>query len=371
MKKTIFLVLMLFVLSVANVRTQVRIGGIDDPHGSAVLDLNENNTAMSANLGLALPRVAIDDVDEASPVTNPAVGLMVFNTKPNTINGKGVGAYVWDGSKWQALKNCTLAPDSPTIQGDDANDDCPDVVNTYFVEPDANTIAYVWTVPSGWSIISGNGSNRISVRTPAGATSAQTGDISVFAFNACGVSDAVGFAVTVPVICLGESTMTIGSNDYKVYTYPDNIGTWMVENSKEGTSYFAKAYGATDLPDGAGDYPAGARGYYYTWEQAMLEGNACPDGWSLPNSAQWTALVNYLNSAGIDNRDQYWGQNSELAGYYYSYYDVWANWDDSNVWWVSGVENVMVAFGWGADWTVLVGPQSSNGWPGSVRCIKG
>jgi hypothetical protein len=71
--------------------------GINDdgsnPDPSAALDIK------STDRGLLIPRVAINDVNNASPVTAPVEGLLVYNetgTEP-------VGFYYWDSTKWVKL----------------------------------------------------------------------------------------------------------------------------------------------------------------------------------------------------------------------------------------------------------------------------
>ncbi len=54
---------------------------------------------------------------------------------------------------------------------------------TYSVPPISNAIDYVWTVPTGATITSGNGTNTITVSFPANASS---GNITVYGKNSCG-----------------------------------------------------------------------------------------------------------------------------------------------------------------------------------------
>lgn len=65
--------------------------------------------------------------------------------------------------------------------------------NTYTVNAVPGATSYIWTVPGGWTIVSGQGTNSISVITgPAG----QNGDIGVSAVNLCDTSAAYLFPVT-------------------------------------------------------------------------------------------------------------------------------------------------------------------------------
>lgn len=60
--------------------------GTTKPDPSAILDLN------STNKGLLLPRMS---QDQRNAISNPAMGLMIFQTDQN------VGTYVYDGTIWQ------------------------------------------------------------------------------------------------------------------------------------------------------------------------------------------------------------------------------------------------------------------------------
>ncbi|MGV3642453.1 MAG: ice-binding family protein [Adhaeribacter sp.] len=60
----------------------------------------------------------------------------------------------------------------------------------YTVAPLANAASYTWTVPAGWTITAGQGSERIQVQ--AGQ---QPGNVSVVAANSCSQSPAVTFAI--------------------------------------------------------------------------------------------------------------------------------------------------------------------------------
>jgi uncharacterized protein (TIGR02145 family) len=94
-QKLFFLMLTLFMLSVASVQAQVTIGADEPPHSSAVLDLQ------SDNLGLKLPTIELGDVSvfQLSGTTTNAEGIMIYNKSDETTGGSGKGIYVWEG-KW-------------------------------------------------------------------------------------------------------------------------------------------------------------------------------------------------------------------------------------------------------------------------------
>ena len=86
---------------------------------------------------------------------------------------------------------------------------------TYSLSAVTNATTYSWTVPSGWTITSGAGTNSIVV-TPG--TAGQNGLISVTAENACGTSQASTLQVAVnalPTVNAGSDT-TVCANDFPI-----------------------------------------------------------------------------------------------------------------------------------------------------------
>ena len=74
-------------------------------------------------------------------------------------------------------------------------DQCPALTGqTYTIGSVAGATTYTWTVPAGWTITGGAGTNSITVTTGAAG---QNGNITVTAGNTCGTSAAQSLAVTV------------------------------------------------------------------------------------------------------------------------------------------------------------------------------
>jgi hypothetical protein len=91
MRKNLFLALTLFMMSVASMNAQVRKGVEDVPDASAILELR------SSNLGLLLPQVQLDAIDDEDHLAAAAVnGLLVCNTEGNL----PYGVYYWSNSQW-------------------------------------------------------------------------------------------------------------------------------------------------------------------------------------------------------------------------------------------------------------------------------
>ena len=74
----------------------VGIGSNPTPDSSAILDLN------ASNKGFLPPRIALQAKNAATPVSNPAQGLLVYNTATagNAPNQVSPGYYYWDGGLW-------------------------------------------------------------------------------------------------------------------------------------------------------------------------------------------------------------------------------------------------------------------------------
>ncbi|MFD3003741.1 gliding motility-associated C-terminal domain-containing protein, partial [Pontibacter toksunensis] len=121
---------------------------------------------------------------------------------------------------------------------------CAGEEKTYTTPVNPTASAYNWSLPAGWEILSGKGTNSITVRV--GAT---TGDVAVTVVNLCGNSKSASLAVTVndklaaPAItgtagaCIGERlTYTIpavtGATGY-TWTVP---ATWRLVSGQNTTS---------------------------------------------------------------------------------------------------------------------------------------
>jgi hypothetical protein len=101
------------------------------------------------------------------------------------------------------IRPITSAPDVPTGTAIV----CPSIIGlTYTVPSVANTTAYSWTVPSGWTITGGSTTNSLIVNTQVAATS---GNIIVSVNDSCGSNFSNSLAITVkPPIPARPSTIT-------------------------------------------------------------------------------------------------------------------------------------------------------------------
>jgi hypothetical protein len=104
MRKNLFFVLTLFILSVASANAQVTIGNDSEPRKGAVLDLSQQNGTPG---GLLLPKVTLTTLTEFglqalndTEQTN-VTGLVVYNQ--TAAEGISKGVYVWIGNKWMLI----------------------------------------------------------------------------------------------------------------------------------------------------------------------------------------------------------------------------------------------------------------------------
>jgi hypothetical protein len=100
MRKNLFLMLTLLLLSAVSMNAQVNIGSVNDPHKGALLDLSQN----SSELGVLFPNVYIFNTKQfqlnEDEKVNPT-GMVVYNS--NASLPDGMGLYAWNGSEWKSM----------------------------------------------------------------------------------------------------------------------------------------------------------------------------------------------------------------------------------------------------------------------------
>ena len=135
---------------------------------------------------------------------------------------------------------------------------CPGATSqTYSITADPNATTYTWTVPTGWTITAGAGTNSITVTS---GTAGQNGDITVTASDLCGTSAASALSVTVgnaapsaPGTIIGTATQCpgIASQTYSIATVANTTNyTWTVPlgwtiTAGQGTDNITVSSGAT------------------------------------------------------------------------------------------------------------------------------
>jgi hypothetical protein len=142
MKKMIFLMLALLMLSAASMNAQVNIGSVNDPHKGAILDLSQSEL----NLGLLFPKVYLFNTREFTlPVDESvdAIGMVIYNNNASLPDGRGL--YSWNGTEWKSMSGSTAnscIPVTATTTSTKEGNNAKITVNVTAGNP---TYTYVWS----------------------------------------------------------------------------------------------------------------------------------------------------------------------------------------------------------------------------------
>jgi gliding motility-associated-like protein len=160
------------------------------------------------------------------------------------------------GASARSVLNVASTPNAPAIPGaiTGAVFGCISSTGAYSIASVSGATSYIWTVPSGWSITSGQGSTSIEVTIGTGS-----GKITVKAVSACGTSPAKELTVTpvstAPVgltlsdgnnsVCVGATVTFEARNDVNVGSYIWEVPAGWAVVSGQGTAQVTVKVGAT------------------------------------------------------------------------------------------------------------------------------
>lgn len=190
------------------------------PDSSAVLDLQ------SFERGFLPPRM---NQTQRNGINNPANGLLIYNTSNDCIE-----SYI-QGSWKQVTCACTAPPAQPAaITGLDTV--CPSQAGvTYTIASVPDASSYVWSVPTGASISSGQGTNSVTV--DFGTSS---GNVSVYAVNSCGNSGSAQLGVDVlpadASFTYNPSSPSIGASTTFSVSVPNQTYSWTFPSGSPSSS---------------------------------------------------------------------------------------------------------------------------------------
>jgi len=195
---------------------------------------------------------------------------------------------------------------------------------SYSVGPVSGATSYTWTVPSGWSIDSGQGTTAISVTV--GNTA---GDVTVSAADECGSSAASEFAVVPwrPLAATGGTVTTYTANgtngvngvQYRVHRFP-TAGSSTFAVSDAGTDgrveyLIVGGGGGGGQNAGAG---GGAGGYRSNVAGELSGGNSAPEGLMTVLAQNYPIVVGAGGAGGTTSECSTFGtdgQPSSAFGY--------------------------------------------------------
>jgi len=191
-----------------------------------------------------------NNLDVGNVITSSVIGLTAGTTyyyRVRAVNSCGTTNTISNNSG-TIMYTMQSVPATPGAITGTATQ-CPTLTGqVYSIAPVTNATTYTWSVPTGWSITSGNGTTSITVTT--GATG-QNGYISVTAGNNCGTSAARTLVVTIssgtpttPGVVLGTTPQcpSLKGQMYSISAVPNaTTYTWTVPvgwiiNSDDGTT---------------------------------------------------------------------------------------------------------------------------------------
>jgi hypothetical protein len=214
MKTTYRTILFVFFLAGNSVMMYAQNVGINTtgaaPDNSALLDLN---ASPGNNKGFLVPRMT---GAQMAAITTPADALLVFNTDCQVFE-------YWNGTSWIAIGNASGISTPGAITGNSSV--CVGSTgNTYSISAVSGATSYNWTVPTGTTLVSGQGTTSITVNFPT----AVSGNICVTANNTCGTSLPSCLAVVAAGYVSGSQTFTF-TGAVQTFTVPCGVTTFTVD----------------------------------------------------------------------------------------------------------------------------------------------
>ncbi|PJJ09954.1 hypothetical protein CLU83_3337 [Flavobacterium sp. 1] len=159
------------------------------------------------------------DLTNAAPYSGVTTNTLTVTISGTGLSGNKYRAKITSGGctkngDYGTLTITSVAPSTPgSITG--TTPQCPsNSGQIYTITAVSGATSYTWTVPSGWTINSGNGTTSIFVTT---GLVGNNGNITVTASNGCGTSAAKSLAVTVVATTVTAGTVA-GSASYCSFT---------------------------------------------------------------------------------------------------------------------------------------------------------
>ena len=141
-------------------------------HPSALLDID---AVATPSLGVLIPRIALQAVNLAAPVSSPATSLLLYNTASASsgTNAVSPGYYYWDGAKWVRFNTGATASAGWDLLGNAGT-----VAGTNFLgTTDAQDLVFRTNNTEKIRILS-NGNVGIGTNSPLGKLDVFTGGVA-------------------------------------------------------------------------------------------------------------------------------------------------------------------------------------------------
>jgi hypothetical protein len=259
-QKTTVLVAVLITLSFSLKSQNNNVGiGTSTPDASAILDLKSDNQ------GILIPRITLTDLDNSSPVSNPAIGLMIYNTGGSIENG----FYYWNGSEWRligqegggSISECYGLQDSYECGGADNGGvintlaDAPLMINSSI---NANPALQIVHSGNGICLSAGNTSASGSYAAVQATTNSNSGSAAIYGLtygNGYGLRGDVDAASSGEAAIYGQNNRTAGGHGVMGLGVNGVVGQ---SNYVDGFGCYGFNYSTTD--PGIGTYGGGITG---------------------------------------------------------------------------------------------------------------
>ncbi len=195
-------------------------------------------------VGKAVPTTLVTRADGSLAFTIPA-----SSTKPGAhvlyIRAKDSPNRNWSltQSKAVTIVNCT-PPDQPATVASQTV--CAGSVVPFNVTATAQATGYRWAVPSGWTIVSGQGTSSVMLKAPDVTAATNFTTLTVSAYNSCDTSQVRTFSATVNPI---PAKPTIKGTDTLLTSSVATGNQWF-----RNGAVISGATGQTYRPSAAGQY---------------------------------------------------------------------------------------------------------------------
>lgn len=152
----------------------------------------------------------------------------------------------WSLTQWKAVTivNCTPPAPPAAVASQTV---CAGGTVTYTVSAVASATSYQWTAPSGWTLVSGQGTGTVTLRAPAVTSATTFTALSVAAVNSCDAGLVRQFSATVNALPPRPAITTSG--DTTLASSAPTSNQWFLN----GTA-IPGATGRTYRPIAAGQY---------------------------------------------------------------------------------------------------------------------
>ncbi len=209
----------------------------------------------SSTGGLVPPRVLLDDINDATTVTNPngggapVAGTFVWNTGPNGVspNNVAAGLYYWDGSRWVAFAGSPGGFDW-ALKGNSGTNNGTDFLGTTDAEPLVVKVNNIERMRMGTTeTVVNEDAQNYDFRVEG------TGETHMFFVDSN--NDHVYIRQASPYPTVDMFTSYAAANDYAINGYTSGQGNAAVYGRHETSATVGNTNVAAGFDAGANGYP--------------------------------------------------------------------------------------------------------------------